>query len=170
MVFRVLFLEWWRGKKGGPSDQEEKLKKLRAQVELLSKQQSACQREDEVVLKRIARWRLRRGKAHRGSCGTLRSLRTWIQFSGDRQKENSKEELQEIERSVPEHQKMQKRSQKLQSLQDKNRKYLKDACACEEEMLLLNREMEERKALFETRFRALSEKSGALSEGSSREG
>ena len=29
---------------------------------------------------------------------------------------------------------MQKKSQKLQSMQDKKRKYLKDACACEEEM------------------------------------
>ena len=41
----------------------------------------------------------------------------------DRQKERWKEELQEIERKrtelLSEHQKMQKRSQKLQSLQDK---------------------------------------------------
>ena len=66
-----------------------------------------------------------------------------------------KDELQEIERKrtelLPEHQKMQQRLQ---------RKHLKDACACEEEMQLLNQEMEEWKALFETCFGALSEKSG----------
>ena len=38
--------------------------------------------------------------------------------------------------------------------------YLKDACTCEEEIQFLKQVMEERKALFETRFRALSEKSG----------
>ena len=47
----------------------------------------------------------------------------------DRQKERWKEELQEIERKrtelLPEHQKMQKWSQKLQSLQDKHRDHLK---------------------------------------------
>ena len=55
----------------------------------------------------------------------------------DRQKEIWKEELQEIERKrtelLPE-QKMQKRSLKLQSLQDKQRNHLMNACACEEEM------------------------------------
>ena len=54
---------------------------------------------------------------------------------------------------------MQKRSQKLQSLQDKHRNHFKIACACEEEMQMLSEEMEERKAIFETRIRALSEKS-----------
>ena len=81
----------------------------------------------------------------------------------DRQKEIWKEELQEIERKrtelLPE-QKMQKRSLKLQSLQDKQRNHLMNACACEEEMQMLSEEVEERKALFETRLRALSEKSG----------
>ena len=52
------------------------------------------------------------------------------------------------------------RSQKLQSLQDKQRNHLKNACECEEEMKVRSREMEERKAIFETRVRALSEKSG----------
>ena len=81
----------------------------------------------------------------------------------DRQKEIWKEELEEIERKrtelLPE-QMMQKRSQKLQSLRDKQRNHLKNAGDCEEEMQMLNKEMEERKALYETRFRALSEKSG----------
>ena len=57
---------------------------------------------------------------------------------------------------MPEHQKMQKKSQKLQSMQDKKRKYLKDACACEEEM-----------GGAEGTFRP---KVGRLSEGSSRLG
>ena len=51
-------------------------------------------------------------------------------------------------------------SQKLQSLQDKQRNHLKNACECEEEMQMLSKEMEERKAIFETRVRALSEQSG----------
>ena len=38
---------------------------------------------------------------------------------------------------------MQKRSQKLQSLQDKKRNHLKDACACDEEMRMLGKEVEE---------------------------
>ena len=48
----------------------------------------------------------------------------------------------------------------MQSLQDKRRNHLQIACACEEEMQMFSKEMEERKAIFETRIRALSEKSG----------
>ena len=44
---------------------------------------------------------------------------------------------------------MQKGSQSLQSLQDKKRNYLKDACACGEATHMLRKEMEERKAFFE---------------------
>ena len=81
----------------------------------------------------------------------------------DRQKERWKEELQEIDRKrteiLPEQEKMQKRSQKLQSQQDKKRNHLKDVYACEEEMQMLCKEIEERKALFEARFQALPEKS-----------
>ena len=48
-------------------------------------------------------------------------------------RERQKEELQGIERKrtelLPEHQKMQKMSQKLQSLQDKQKNHLKNACA-----------------------------------------
>ena len=54
---------------------------------------------------------------------------------------------------------MQKRSQKSQSLRDRQRNHLKSARECEEEMQKLGKEMEERKTLYETRFRALSEKS-----------
>ena len=53
-----------------------------------------------------------------------------------------------------------RRSQKSQSLRDRQRNHLKNARDCEEEMQMLNKEMEESKALYETRFRALSEKSG----------
>ena len=46
--------------------------------------------------------------------------------------------LQEVERKradvLPEHQKIQKRSQKLQSLQEKQKHCLKEACASEEAM------------------------------------
>ena len=38
--------------------------------------------------------------------------------------------------------------------------HLQNVCDCEEEMQMLNKEMEHRKALYETRFRALSEQSG----------
>ena len=55
---------------------------------------------------------------------------------------------------------MQKRSQKLQSLQDKKEKYLKDAGDCEEEIRMLHEENQERQARFQTRFQTLSEKSG----------
>ena len=48
---------------------------------------------------------------------------------------------------------MQKKSQKLQSLQDK-KKYLKDAGDCEEEMRMLHEENEERQARFQARFQA----------------
>ena len=78
----------------------------------------------------------------------------------DGQKEKWKEELQDIEKKrnklLPEHQKMENSSQKMQSLQDKKRHFLKDACACDDEMRKVRDEMEERQA----RFLALSEKSG----------
>ena len=45
---------------------------------------------------------------------------------------------------------MQKKSQKLQSLQDKQRNHLENACACEEVVQIHSEEMEERKAMFET--------------------
>ena len=51
---------------------------------------------------------------------------------------------------------MQKRSQKLPSLHDEKRNYIKEACACEEEMWKVNEEVEEKRVLLE----ALSEKSG----------
>ena len=90
-------------------------------------------REEEVVLKKTARWRLRkkriaskscmnRRKAYRSSCGTLRSLRTWSRWSGIAKKKSGSVSCKRFERKrtelLPEHQMMQKRSQKLQSLQD----------------------------------------------------
>ena len=83
----------------------------------------------------------------------------------DSQKEKWMVQLQERERKrtefLPEHQKMQKRFQKLQSLQDKKRNLLKEACACEEEMGKVNEEVEERRVRL-----ALSEKNEKLSDGS----
>ena len=45
-------------------------------------------------------------------------------------------------------------------MQDKQRNHLKEACASVEEIEMLSKEMEERKVMFETRSRALPEKSG----------
>ena len=75
----------------------------------------------------------------------------------DSQKEKWKENLMEIEKKRNELLlKMQKRSQELQSLQDKKRNFFKEACACEEEMRKVSEEVEERKV----RFVALSETTG----------
>ena len=76
------------------------------------------------------------------------------------QKEKFMRLLQEVETKstdlLPEDQKIQQRSQKLQSLQDKKKHHLKEACASEEEMQKLDEEMAKMRA----RFQALSEKSG----------
>ena len=61
---------------------------------------------------------------------------------------------------LPEHQKLQKKWQKLQSLRDKQKNHLKTAGECENEMQTLSKEWEEQRAQYETRFRVLSEKSG----------
>ena len=45
-----------------------------------------------------------------------------------------------------EHQRMQKRSSKMHSIQDKKRKLLKEAGACEEEMRKVKEEIDEREA------------------------
>ena len=155
---------------------------LRAQVELLSKPQGVWPDQD-------ARGPRRRGSGLEEDCkieveeetdcknklnerkkSLQRQLRDIKKFAStdpvfrDRQQEIWKQGLQGIERKgtelLWEHLKMQKRSQKLQSLQDKQRNHLKNACACEKEMQMLNKEMEERKALHETRFQASSEMSG----------
>ena len=69
-------------------------------------------------------------KAHSARCGTFEQFASTDLVFRDRQKEIWKEELQEIVRKgtelLPEHQKMQKRSQKLQSLQDKQRYQLQE--------------------------------------------
>ena len=94
----------------------------------------------------------------------IEKLADMEQVLRDRHKEGWKEELQEIERRntelLPAHHKMQKRCQKLQSLQDKKKKYLKDAGGCEEGMRMLHEENEERQARFQARCQTLSEKSG----------
>ena len=67
--------------------------------------------------------------------------------------EQRKEELQEIEQKwndlLLEHQRMQKKSQKLHSLQDNKKKCLKDAGMCEEEMEKVRDEIAEREAHFQ---------------------
>ena len=72
----------------------------------------------------------------------------------DSQNKRSSLEKQKTE-LLPDHQKVQKRSQKLQSLQEKKRHFFKEAC--EEEMWKVNEEVEERRV----RFEALSERSGS---------
>ena len=154
MALRVVFLEWWGGKEA-----------LLAHVELLSEwkgqdtqgmptrrgpeEDCKMEVEEETDCKK---------KLDEHKKSLQRQLRDIEKFANmdpifrSRQKEKWKEELQEIEGKrtelLPECQKMQKRSQKLESLQEKKRKHLKDACACEEDAQLLNQEMEERKALF----------------------
>ena len=77
----------------------------------------------------------------------------------DGQKENWKEKLQDIEEKrnelFPEHQKMQKRSRKMQSLENERRNFIKDACACDEEMRKVREEINE----IEARYLELVEKS-----------
>ena len=157
-------------------------KKLPAQVELLSKQQGVWPGQEERgaptrrgnVLDEDCKMEVEKTdskkKLDEQKKSILRQLRDIEKFASmdpvlrDRQKEIRKDELQENERKrtelPPEHQKMQKMSQKLQRLQDKQRYHFKSVGAHEEEMQLLDKEMEERKALSETRFWGLSEKSG----------
>ena len=81
----------------------------------------------------------------------------------NQQMEAWKKELEEIERKrtelLPEHQKMQKKSQKLQSLRDEQNNHLKTAGECEDEMQKVSKEWEEHRAQYEMRFHVLSEKS-----------
>ena len=68
--------------------------------------------------------------------------------------------LQEVQRKrtdlLPEHQQIQRRSHKLQSLQDKIKHYLKEACAIKEETQRIDEDVPKLRA----RFQALLEKSG----------
>ena len=52
-------------------------------------------------------------------------------------KSNLQQQLHEVEQRKPEHQKVQKRSQKVQSIQDKRRNLQKDSTPAEEEERLL---------------------------------
>ena len=137
------------------SQEHEEIKRLRVQVELLSKQQGAGKSPEEPGEPS------RRGSGLEEGCknereeeteckqqlneqkkSLQRKLRKIEKFanidpaSRDRHKEVWKEELEEIERKwtevLPEHQKMQ--SQKRQSLRDKQRNDLKTARDCEEEI------------------------------------
>ena len=121
-------------------------------------------------MKSWRRWRLmkkltiRRSWISRGK-GLQKQLREIEKFTDvdqmfrDGQKEKWKGDLQEIEQKrnelLAEHQRMHKRSQKMQSLQDKKKKYLKDACACDEETGKVRDEINEREA----RFLELAQKS-----------
>ena len=73
-------------------------------------------------------------------------------------KESWQQQLQDIEQKrndlLPEHQRAQKRSQKIQCIQDKKRNMLKETFAAEEEMRKVREEINER----EDRFQQLSRK------------
>ena len=75
-----------------------------------------------------------------------------------RLKEEWQQQLQDIEQKrndlLPEHQRVQKRSQKIQSIQDKKRNMLKETVAAEEDMRKVRAEVNER----ELRFHQLSRK------------
>ena len=182
MVVRIVFLEWWRRKKVVIKKMSSKGCVQRWSYSVKSKdgakdpetqgeptRRGSGLEEDcdmEVEKKRTARksWTSER-KACRNSCETLRSLQTGSRCSGTARKKSGRDGYRRlIERKrtelLLEDQKMQKRSQKLQSLQDKKRNYLNDTCTCEEEMRKLSADMEERQAHFQARFQALSEKSG----------
>ena len=81
------------------------------------------------------------------------------QMFWDNPKEKWKERLWEIEEKrnelLPEHHKMQKRFQKMQSVKDKKRNLLREAGTCEEEMRKVREEINEREA----RYLQLSNKS-----------
>ena len=173
---------WYSGSSSSSSEErvsdqeeEEELKRLRANVELLGKQQRWSKglethgeptrrgsgleedRKMEVGEGTDCKKKLDERRKH-----LQRQMRDFEKFTDldpnfrDRQRECWKEELQEIERKrtelLPEHQKMQKKSQTLQSLHDKKRNYLKDAGDGEEEMRTISEENEEMQARFQARF------------------
>ena len=82
------------GREEWKSQEQEEIKRLRAQVELLSKHEGMEKSpEEEVAWKKAVRWSRKRRQIVRkswrtkrracsGSCGILRSLRAWIWFSG----------------------------------------------------------------------------------------
>ena len=76
----------------------------------------------------------------------------------ERLKSNLQQQLQEVEQRrcdlMPEHQKVQKRLQKIQSIQDRRRNLQKESAAAQEEM----RKIREEKDRSEERFRKLSDK------------
>ena len=176
--------EWFSGSSsssGGEewkSQEQEEIKRLRAQVELASKQQGAGKslrsranrQGEEVVWKKFEEETEYKKKLDEQKKSLQRQLREIEKFANmdpafrNKQKEVWKEELEEIERKrtefLLEHQKMQKKSQKLQSLRGKQRNYFMTPRDCEEEMQTLNKEWEEQNALHGTRCRALSERSG----------
>ena len=150
------------GKEKRLRDQEEE-EELRAQVELLRKQQRVekgpetqgeptrrgsgleeyCKMEveEEIDCKKTL------DEQRKSLQKQLRDIEKFTDMEPmfwDSHKEKWKGQLQVIARMrtklLPEHQKMQKRSQKLQSLQDKKRHFLKEACACEEEMRKVSEE------------------------------
>ena len=128
-----------------------------------------------MAWKKDVRWNMKRRqdfrrswmsktKACSGSCGEVRSFANMDpSFQGQAEggmesgAGGNREKRTEL---LPEHQKVQKKSQKMQSLRVKQKNHLKTAGECEGEMQTLNKEWEEKKAHYETRFRALSERSG----------
>ena len=136
MVFWLIVLEWV-GEEWKSQDQQEEIKRLRAQVELLSKQQGTGKSPEERGeparrgggLEEGCRMKFEQEteyKENMRQLGDIEKFASLDPFCRDRQKEIWKEELEEIERKrtelPPERQKLQKRSQKLQSLRDKCKK------------------------------------------------
>ena len=111
--------------------------------------------DEEVDNKKLQRKRLQKQPQE------IENFSDMDQMFRDGQKEKWKEEPQEIDKKrnklLPEHQKMQRRSQKMQSLQHKKRDVLKDACSCDDEMRKVRNEINEREA----RFLELAEESGS---------
>ena len=104
-------------------------------------------------------WTSRGGGGRRDSYGRFRNSRTWIRCSGTGRKRSGRKSYRRLSLKrnelLPEHQRMQRRSQKMQSLQEKKRHLLKEACVCDEEMRKVREEISERKA----RYLELAEKS-----------
>ena len=162
VVFRFIFFEWWRREKaprsGGGNQavactsgllrkQQRVEKGPEAQEEPTrggSGLEEDCKMEFEEDIDCKKKLDERRKSLQK-------QLRDIVKFTDmeplfrDSQKE-WKGQLQDIERKrtelFPEHQKMQKRSRKLQCLQDKKRNFTKEACSCEEETRKASEEAE----------------------------
>ena len=159
--------EWYSGSSSSSgaeewkSQEQEEIKRLRAQVELLSRQHGAEQSpqeprelarrgsglegcrmefEEETEYKKKLDEQKKSLQRQEREIGKFANMDPVVR---NHQKEVWKKELEEIERKrtelLPEHQKMQKKSQKLLSLRDKHKNHHKTAGECGDEMQKLNK-------------------------------